>query len=69
MNTEQTCNHTCANYVGKHFCSNDKNTTNKTIHFDRNIKDNNINTEYKVNKNTNPCKPFNSPSFSNIGVL
>jgi hypothetical protein len=57
------------NYNGKNFCSNEQNipiNPNKNINFDRNIKDNKYNNK---DTNHNPCKPFNSPAFSNIGVL
>ncbi len=65
---DKTCNHVCTNYIGKNFCSEDKKnsnifTYNKNINFDRNIKDNTYLDKW------NPCKPFNSPSFSNVGVL
>ena len=65
---DKTCNHVCTNYTGRHFCSEDiKNPSttiyNKNINFDRNTKDNTSPDKL------NPCKPFNSPSFSNIGVL
>jgi hypothetical protein len=69
MDTNQTCNHVCTNYNGKEFCSNVQNMptiSNKNMNFDRNIKDNKYNNK---NNNHNPCKPFNSPAFSNMGVL
>ena len=70
MDSNQECNHICTNYVGKNFCS-ENIIPNKNMNFDRSIKNNKYNDKYKDNKdsNFNPCKPFNSPSFSNIGVL
>ena len=73
MDINQPYKHICTNYNGKNFCSNDQTISinpNKNINFDRNNKDNKYTNKNNDNYNYyNPCKPFNSPAFSNIGVL
>ena len=68
MDGNQECNKICTNYVGKNFCS-ENIIPNKNMNFDRSIKNNKYNDKDNKDSNFNPCKPFNSPSFSNIGVL
>ena len=74
MDGNQECNKICTNYVGKNFCS-ENIIPNKNMNFDRSIKNNKYNdkdnkdSKDSKDSNFNPCKPFNSPSFSNIGVL